>query len=264
MRKLVVVLLFTLFTLPAASAKNMYIPVASITPGRGGAYWRTDVRVQNPSTTRSLDVTLSFLPQGMDGSAIGGRQFTIAPGSVLLLENAVVRLWPHLTNSVGAIRIDSDTDASYEFIATSRMYTNSDTPKRPGTVGQFVPALDPARATRKAIILNVAERPDVRTSIGAMNPGLTASTLRVKIVGFDGTPFLETPELTIPPRSMEQWSLTQLFGGVYIDDAYVVIESTQPLFTWGSIVDKASNDALFVLGIEPSFDVRPLDQSDAL
>jgi hypothetical protein len=261
MRKLIVVLLLSLVIVPAASAKNMYVPVAQTTPGLRGTIWRTDVRVLNPSTTRTIAITLSFLPQGMDGTNIGGRQFAIAPGGVLVVENVVVRLWPHVTNATGAIRIDSDTDADYEFIASARTYVNSDGPKRPGTIGQFVPALDPDTAKRNAVILNVAERPDMRTSIGAMNPGLAPATLRVRVMGADGSGFLERDNLVVPPRSMQQWSLTELFGGLFAGEAYVVVEATQPLFTWGSIMDNYSGDPMFVPGIEPAFDVRPLDHA---
>jgi hypothetical protein len=235
----------------SAFAKNMYIPVAGVTPGNQGTFWRTDVRIFNPSSAHAIDVTLHFLPQGMDGTNIPGRVFHLGPRETLVLDNAVATLAPYLATAVGAIRIDSDTDRSYEFIASSRTYTGSGDAARPGTYGQFVPALEAADATRSAAILHIAARPDVRANLGVMNPGLAPVTVRFTLLGIDGQPFLSSLPLVVPPRSMQQWAMTDafLFGGVYVDNGTVIVDSDAPVFTWGSVIDNRSGDAIFVRGV---------------
>lgn len=114
--------------------------------------------------------------------------FHIGKRETLVLDNVVATLAPDLTSAVGAIRLDSDTYASFELIASSRTYTGSGDVTRPGTYGQFVPALGSADAVRSCAVLHVASRPDVRTSLGVMNPGLDEVTVRMTLLGIDGKP----------------------------------------------------------------------------
>lgn len=250
-RTILFAVLLTMQLATAAFAKNMYIPVAGVTPGSNGTFWRTDVRIFNPSSDEAIGVTLHFLPQGMDGTNIPGRVFRLAPRETLVLDNAVATLAPHFATAVGAIRIDSDDGRSFEFIASSRTYTGTGDATRPGTYGQFVPALGIADATRNATILHIAARPDVRTNLGVMNPGLEPVTVRFTLLGIDGQPFLESVPLVVQPRSMQQWAMTDafLFGGVYAENGTVLVEATAPVFAWGSVVDNQSGDAIFVRGI---------------
>jgi hypothetical protein len=236
----------------SASAKNMYIPTAGVAPGANGTFWRTDLQIYNPSTTDDIEVSLHFVPQGMDGRFIPGRSFRVAKGGVLILNNVVARLWPDTPHIMGSIRIDSDTYTSFEFIASSRTYTDSLIGNQPGTHGQFVRALNPAEAKKTTILLHGAATADFRTNIGAMNPGLEPATLKVTLLNHDGSVFESREGLTVPPRSMEQWSLSALFGGLYSENALVRIESTVPVFTWGSVVDNYSGDAIFVNGVTPA------------
>lgn len=237
----------------SAFAKNMYVPVAGVTPGSNGTFWRTDVRIYNPSSAQGIDVTLHFLPQGMDGTNISGRVFHLGPRETLVLDNVVATLAPHLTHAVGAIRIDSDTDQSYDFIASSRTYTGTGIATRPGTYGQFVPALEAADATRSAAVLHIAARPEVRTNLGVMNPGLEPVTVKFTLMGIDGQAFLGSLPLVVPPRSMQQWAMTDplMFGGLYAAYGTILMDATAPVFTWGSVIDNDSGDAIFVRGVAP-------------
>jgi len=254
----IILTLLSLLLAATASAKNMYIPAAGVTAGNNGTFWRTDLRIYNPSTVDEIDVTLHYLPQGMDGRNIAGRMFHIGKRETLVLDNVVATLAPELTNTVGAIRIDSDTYSSFEFIASSRTYTGTGDATRPGTYGQFVPALGTADANRSSAVLHVANRPDVRTNLGVMNPGLEEVTVRMTLLGIDGQPFLVSNPMIVPPRSMGQWSITHLFGGLYAENGTVIVEATTPVFSWGSIVDNYSGDAIFVRGVANEAGGTPL------
>ncbi|HYH10277.1 MAG TPA: hypothetical protein VEK11_24730 [Thermoanaerobaculia bacterium] len=236
----------------SAVAKNKYIPVAGAVRGHNGTFWRTDVRIFNPSPAQAIDVTMHFLPQGVDGTNIPGRVFHLEPRETLVVDNAVAVVAPDLDNVVGAIRIDSDhAHTNDDFIASSRTYTGSGDATRPGTYGQFVPALEIEDATRSAAVLHIATRPDVRANLGVMNPGLEPVTVRFTLLGIDGQPFLSSAPLVVPPRSMQQWALTDadLFGGIYVADGTIIADSTAPVFTWGSVIDNHSGDAIFVRGV---------------
>lgn len=235
-----------------ALAKNKYIPAAAKAAGANGTYWRTDVRIYNPSSSKDINVSLHFLPQGMDGRNIPGRAFHIGKRETLVLDDVVSILAPSATSAVGAIRIDSDhAHTNDDFIASSRTYTGTGDATRPGTYGQFVPALEVDDATQSAAVLHIATRPDVRANLGVMNPGLEPVTVRFTLIGVDGQPFLASLPLVVPPRSMQQWAMTDafLFGGVYVANGAIIADATAPVFAWGSVIDNYSGDAIFVRGV---------------
>ena len=250
MRRFILTGLVALYLTAPLQAKNMYIPAAGKAPGANGTYWRTDVRIFNPSRVKEISVRVWFLPQGVDGRNIPGRTFQIGKLETLVLDDIVAAVAPGLTG-IGAIRIDSDhAHSNDEFIATSRTYTNSADPARRGTYGQFVPALEETEARRSTAVLQVAVRPDVRTNVGVMNPANENVTLQIRVLGTDGTVYLHSPSLEVPAKSMQQWSLSDLFGGIYAADATVIIGASAPLFTWGAVIDNDSGDSIFVRGID--------------
>lgn len=50
---------------------------------------------------------------------------------------------------------------------------------------------------------------------------------------------------------MQQWSMTDaiVFGAVYVWNGAIVAETTAPVFTYASIIDNQSGDAMFVRGV---------------
>lgn len=234
----------------SAVAKNKYIPAAARTDGVNGTSWRTDVRIFNPSADNEITVSLHFLPQGLDGSNIPGRAFRVGRRETLVLNDVVSILAPHATSATGAIRIDSDhVHTGDDFLVSSRTYTGTGDVTRPGTYGQFVPALDSADASRTSAVLHVASKAEVRTNLGVMNPTLGEMTVRFTLLGIDGVPVLESAPFSVPPHSMQQWSMAAMFGGLYSSDGVIIAQASGPLFTWASVIDNYSGDAIFVRGI---------------
>lgn len=235
-----------------AEAKNLYIPAAGTAPGAFGTHFRTDVRIFNPSSTHTISVTLHFLPQGWDGSNIPGRIVTVPPRQMAVLNDVVGDFleWPG--SAIGAVRLDSDTDQSYEFSAESRTYTDSPNPAAPGTYGQFIPALDPnTDATKSGVVLHVSNNAAFRTNAGVMNPNRETITAIARWIRADGTLVAESSPFTVPPMSMIMQPLAQLFGGgAVVDDGYLTINTSLHAFPFASIIDNQSGDAIFVPGVE--------------
>lgn len=257
MRRFVLGLALVCLFIPEAFGRNRYVPIAASAPGSRGTFFRTDLRIFNPSPSRRMDVTLHFLPQGQDGRNISGQVFQIAPRGTLVMDDVVEILVPESTPALGAIRIDSDTDASYPFAASTRTYTQSPASQGPGTFGQFIPALDPADALEISVVLHASITPGFRTNVGAMNPGSTPAAVRMILYDASGVLRLTSPQFEVLPMSTRQWSSLEVFGSTTLEDGVIVIESTVPIFTWGSIVDNASGDAIFVLGVEDEGAVIP-------
>lgn len=244
----------------AASARNLYIPVAGRTQGANDTFFRTDVRLFNPSSTDDLHVTLHYLPQRMDGSNIPGRMVTVPRRQMVVLNDIVGTFFEWPAPTVGAIRIDSNEDRDYAIIATSRTYT--DTQGSGGTYGQFIPALDESAARQKSIVLHVTHSADVtngfRANVGMMNPGREAVVVTPSVVMPDGTLVAEAAAITIPPMSMAQLPFAELIGTRSVDHAFVHFDASAPVFTYASVVDNRTGDQFFVAGQEDRADVRPL------
>jgi hypothetical protein len=251
------------FIASTASAKNLYIPVAGVAPGINNTLFRTDVRLFNPSFTKTIGISIHFLPQGWDGSNISGRVVELEPREMVVLNNIVENFlqWP--APAIGAIRLDSDTDKSYAFIAESRTYTDSPNPAIPGTYGQFVPALDPADGLTASVALHVTHSSDYtqgfRANAGMMNPNRVFTIVTPSLHRADGTVIAEGAPIRVEPMSMIQRSIPAMFGdGVSVDDGYIEFNSSYPVFTWVSVVDNRSSDGVFVLGEEDKATEEPL------
>ena len=236
----------------SAAAKNLYIPAAGSAPGANGTHFRTDVRIFNPSATQSIGVSVHFLPQGWDGSNIPGRIVTVGPRQMAVLNDVVGNFlqWP--VPAIGAIRLDSDADRSYEFSAESRTYTDSPNANAPGTYGQFIPALDPnVSASTKLIVTHVTSNAAFRTNAGIMSSNLEPTVITATLHRADGTVVATSAPVTIQPMSMILQSLHQLFGLTGdVDDGYLRIESALPLFAFASVVDNESADAVFIPAVK--------------
>ncbi|MGK2858791.1 MAG: hypothetical protein ACSLFQ_16460 [Thermoanaerobaculia bacterium] len=269
MRNIIAVLLLSTAAL-SASAKNMYVPVAGRVAGANNTFFRTDVRIFNPSTTDDISVSIHYLPQGIEGTNIPGRLVSVPKRQMVVLDDIVGNFFELTESTIGALRLDSDTDASYEFVADSRIYTNSPNPATlRGTYGQYVPAMELDAAKLKTVVLQLKSPFDTglpggpgsyRSNVGVMNPGSEPATVTPALFGADGTPLGTAQMLTIPPKSMRQLSVTDLFGGVFFNDGFVTFDSTQPVYTWGSVVDNDSGDQVFVRGIEDKAEKKPLGE----
>ena len=241
----------------AAQARNLYIPVAGSTAGAGGTYFRTDVRIFNPSFTRDIDVTIHFLPQGQDNSNISGQVFQVPKRQMVVLNDIVNSLAGWTPPLVGALRIDSDTDADYNVIVDSRTYTDSPNPAAPGTFGQFIPALDVNTAARKSVAVHVANSDGYRANAVLMNPNRVPASVIVSVVLGNGA--LAAPEtiVTLQPMSMLLMPVGALAGGRPFDDAFLHFDSNEPIFSGVSVVDNQSSDQFFVPGEEDRDEVKP-------
>lgn len=259
MRNLVAIILLSGVAL-AASAKNSYIPVAGSVPGINNTHFRTDLRIFNPSDTVDIVVSVHFLPAGIDGSNIPGRLVTVPKRQMVALNDVVGTFlqWP--TPAIGAIWLDSDTDASYSYVADSRIYTDSPNPAVSGTYGQYVPAMTASEAKEKTVVLQLKNDffGEYRTNVGVMNPGSEPATVTARLYGFEGTPLGTLGQLAIPPKSMQQVSIQDLFGFAVFPDGFVTFESSVPVFTWGSVIDNRTGDAVFVRGVEDKAEVIPI------
>jgi hypothetical protein len=242
-----------------AQARNFYIPVAGAAPGANNTYFRTDVRIFNPSTTRDIDVTIHFLPPGQDNTNISGQVFHVPKRQMIVLNNVAGSLVGWHPPLLGALRLDSDTDADYNAIIDSRTYTEVPNDPSAGTYGQFIPALEVSSAIKKSVALHASASAASRTNVLMMNPQSVPATVTVSLVLPDGTLAAPSVTVTIPPMSMHLQLAPALFNTTReLPDAFVHFDSDQPIFSGISVIDNRTNDPFFVPGIEDRDEVLPL------
>ena len=234
----------------SASAKNVYIPVAGVARGLNNTFFRTDVRIFNPSITEDITLTIYFLPQEAGGTSAPGKEVTIPRRGMAVLNDIVGTFFAMPEPTIGSIRLDSGSKPSYEFIADSRIYTDSPNPSAPGTYGQFISPIEFSLARARTVVLHVANVVEYRTNAGVMNPGTESATVTAILYATDGSRLGASAPFVIVPKSMRQFSVIELFGNVNFVDGYIEFQSTQPVFTWGSLIDNRSGDPIYIPGVE--------------
>ncbi len=236
-------------TSPTVSAS--FIPAAALAAGAEGAFFSTDVEINNSSLEAAL-VTFLWLPRGQDNSEpLSSDIITLDPGASLQLPDALATLFGLEPDSVGAIAMLAD---SPNVIAMSRTY-NSPAGESAGTFGQGLPAIRatemiPAGETRRIIFMS--EDPDLRANLGCVNA--TSSEITVDVSLFDalGSP-LETIGLGLPPYSHKQ--INRIFDDYSPVNGYVDVSTATEngsFYCYGSVLDNITSDPTTILPQVPS------------
>ncbi len=228
------------------------IPAAAVAAGAEGAFFQTDIEINNTSREGAF-VYFLWLPRGQDNSRpvssgvfslhsnLRSHQFHDALGSLFDLG----------PDSVGAIAMVAN---SRKVIGMSRIYTNSGG-ESAGTFGQSMPAVPfddmiPANETRRIIFLS--EDPDFRANLGCVNAVSSSITVGVSLFDALGTP-LETIDLDLPPRSHKQ--INRIFGGYAPVNGYVDVSTATVdgrFYCYGSVLDNETSDPTTILPQVPS------------
>jgi heme/copper-type cytochrome/quinol oxidase subunit 2 len=161
---------------------------------------------------------------------------------------------------LGAIRLTSDDD----FIATQRIYSDQINGAQNGTLGQFVPGLEPSEALRKGILIQLQSnglpgaKGTFRGNWGGMNPNDVAANIKLKLYDKDNQ-VAGTNNLRLEPYGVfSPTNIISFFGDPNRDltNAWVSFESDQPIFAYSSTIDNGSDDPTFITayadtGVEP-------------
>ena len=113
---------------------DLYVPAVGHGPGAGGAQWRSDVWIFNPSPTQSASVTIYLLLRDQANANPAAQMITVNPGQTRYLPD-VVNTTFGLDSTFGGLRIVSSLPVE----VSGRSYDANVTVagKPPGTSGQF-------------------------------------------------------------------------------------------------------------------------------
>ncbi|MGV8039454.1 MAG: PKD domain-containing protein [Thermoanaerobaculaceae bacterium] len=228
--------------LGAAPAVEWLVPVVAHNPGQQGTFWRTDVGVFNPGgSPATLD--LEYLPQGLDNSHGGmAADPVILPALATQVVEDVAGALFGVANGKGALLLRG----SAPIVVTSRTYTNR---QGGGTYGHGGPPVEPQALTPAArTIAGVRQTGGYRSNVGLVT-GSRGVIVTLRLRDADGSVLATRSSLYVPPRSLLQLGLANLFPGAPAPDPVGSLDVLPdgPLLAYLSVVDGTSQDPVLVL-----------------
>jgi hypothetical protein len=229
------------------SADVNFIPAAALAAGLEGAFFSTDVDLNNAGST-DITYELLWLPRGADNSEpVRSEMFSLAPGAGVRYANVLDEVFGLEPDQVGGVAVEA---SGADLLAMSRTY-NVPSAKIAGSFGQELPGIPdnqmiPTGVKKRIIFMN--ENDDVRSNVGCQNAGLTPATVTIELHDSDGER-LGTRTLDLPPFSNDQ--ITRVFRNhAPISAGYVDLWTDTPdasIYCYGSVLDNLTSDPTTVL-----------------
>ena len=216
----------------APSGSELLVPVVGRAEGANGTFWRSDVALFNPTSSR---MTLAMTYRGESKPVVLDAHDTKLVADVVGHFGA--------TAGSGTLRVSWSTPSGP--VVASRTYTSV---ASGGTFGQ---AIAPVGAfARELYVPGLRHDTRYRTNAGIVNGGSAAADVELAIYAADGRE-LGTAVRRVEGGAQLQVSLSSLFPGLALDGSvtlHVRGSEDARLFAWGSMVDNESGDPVFFAG----------------
>jgi len=218
----------------ARGGSRSIIPAVGRAPGINGTFWRSDVRLFNP-TASTMVVTLRYLNATMP--------VVMAPNQTVVLSDVLSQFGA----SSGSGALEVAWSGGNGPIIASRTYT---TAANGGTFGQ---SIDPVQSFgADSYVPGLRSDSAFRSNVGFVNSGDVSIGITATLLTSGGQP-LASAFVPLAPRSQTQFSLASLFPSLNIPALGTVTlqahtDSGPFLFAYGSMVDNASGDPVFFAG----------------
>ena len=244
------VTLFALALAATASSADVVIPSSVYRRGAGGAEFRSDVRIFNP-TNAPVNVTPILYDQ-VPGQTITKPTETIPPRSQKAYDNIVGTLFGKTLDdgAFGPIRFQTTGT-----VIVSSSVNNYNACGNASVSGQWLPGLDVAAALKSGTLLQLAASVDLasgyRTNVVFTNPSPSDATVAAKVRRGDGTLVSEATVGPLAPNGFTQignWGAP--FSGVAgTNDTNLWLEFTsdQPVLAFASVINNASGDPFAIV-----------------
>jgi hypothetical protein len=228
------------------------IPAAAVATGAEGAFFQTDVDINNSASGGEALYELWWLPRGQDNSSPRKSQiFSLGPGQSVRVENVLTEIFNLQPDRVGSVVIASDSD---RLIAMTRTYNVSQGASS-GTFGQALPAVptgDLIRSGETRRIIFFTEDTANRGNLGCVNGTDSGVEVLAELYANDGT-HLGTRSMNLGPWGNDQ--LNRIFRGHEPINGYLEVRSETPgasYYCYGSVLDNGTSDPTTILPQRPS------------
>jgi len=230
------------------AASESDIAIAGKVTGVGGENFVTDVRVFNPSHTARASALLEYFQAGgsPNPTATNSIAFDIPPRGMAVLNDVAGTSGVNLPQTVGGVRVTSVSP----LVVTSRIYDDRRA-RNGGTIGQFVPGFARSAHLRRGVLAQLQNNSEARTNIGFFNPNAARVDLRVEMRDAAGV-LIGTFTRTLEALTQQQSSIASYFSGFDVSNRAafsVSFDASAPILAFGSVIDNASSDQIFVSAV---------------
>jgi hypothetical protein len=236
---------------PAGSfTQRLVIPVAASVTGANNSAFRSDVWLLNHSKNRDIPVKLTLYCYANSACTSVEKTLTVPARWNSQQKDIVTSLFAQAQVG-GAIEIEYDS-ALGTISATSRLYSPATGP----TYGFAMVARPADQGLTRAVFPGLGWNGGVltsgfRTNLGFYNPNATTANVTIELHRGDGS-VLGTTSASVPSRRAQQ--INNLFGAVgastvVATDAYAIVISDVPIFSYVSVLDNGSSDGSYAEGL---------------
>jgi hypothetical protein len=226
-----------------SSGTSYFIPAAAFASGAAGAFFETDVDVNNAGADTTF--VISWLPRGEDNSApLQSEPIELESGTSLRFVNVLEEVFDLGPTSVGGLSIDSTSD---NLLIMSRTANVADPQGTFGQALQGVQQGDLIRAGERRRITFLSENGELRSNVGCINA--TDEDIDVDIDVYDDTGSLRDQRT----MELDAWSnnqINRILQPFAPTNGYVDVSSdtTGALFyCYGSVLDSQTSDPTTIL-----------------
>jgi hypothetical protein len=226
-----------------SSGTSYFIPAAAFASGASGAFFETDVDVNNAGADTTF--VFSWLPRGEDNSEpLQSVPINLEAGSSRRFVNVLEEVFFLGPTSVGGLSIQSPSDS---LLVMSRTANVAD-PE--GTFGQALPGAqegDLIRAGERRRIIFLSEDGELRSNVGCINA--TDEDIDIDIDVYDASGSLRDQRT----MDLDAWSnnqINRILQPFAPTNGYVDVSSdtTGALFyCYGSVLDSQTSDPTTIL-----------------
>lgn len=233
---------------------RMTIPASASLQGLNGAFFRTDLSLFNSSRWAArVDLYhFCFAGQPCRLPSIGDDHIVVIPPRSTIVLRDVVAALGH-SGTAGAIELFSE--GALPVVALSRTYSSSSVG---ATIGTTIPALPEDAAHTRAVLVPLSSNRGsrgngFRTNVGVFNPNDSPVDVHLSLFTSTGESIGTPLARTWAPK--EPFQIDDVFSaldaGMEVPDgAFVVVQSTAPVFSYAIVIDNESNDPTFIQGAD--------------
>ena len=222
------------------------LPAVASLHGVPPTFFHSDVWVFNGSAQHTAEITATYrCAQASCGNAV--QTFTLPPRQSRFFSD-IVGTFFGAPETFGAAEFESED----LIVVTSRLYTPD---RSEPTVGMFVPGLLPSEAHATSVLTSLSHDSFFRTNVGVYNPNDLAQPVLFQFFGASGG-FLGEIFGSVGPRRSLQINDPEIFGQITLPAGtsnfycLVIGDGVHPLFAYASVIDRQSQDPIFVPGAD--------------
>lgn len=220
--------------MPGATGGSAIIPVVGRAEGVNGTFWRSDVALFNPTSSR-MQLTLRYGTQSRSVTLDARRTELIAD---------VLQSRFGLSGGSGMLQLSWGSATGP--VVSSRTYTSVE---GGGTYGQSIDAV--ASLGASVYVPGLRNDASYRTNVGFVNGGNESESFVVTVLSPAGAEVGRTT-LTLAPGQQSQYAVATLFPSLGNASGSFTLrlagDSNAKLFAYGSMVDNRSGDPVFFAG----------------